>query len=580
MDIQKNLNMDNQISINMEIQKSIKKKEKIPKKYKNFPDKRGSKKGDDDKQIKSPKNLKRKANEEENIASKKSKHDDKTENCDEKKDSIKRPETKMISVEVKKKENKKEEKLHEPSKKLEESLNCSVVLDTDKDIQSKLLNLQKNAESGKKDMNSSGHDLKRSGDISYFKNVAKKPKIGPKCMKRQDKDEVKDHKKSKFVIDHKAKVLKLNLSRLDKNLEANETDKEIDKEVTKKLEIINERRKEKSRPKHKEKSESESSKKGDDDKQIKSPKNLKRKANEEENIASKKSKHDDKTENCDEKKDSIKRPETKMISVEVKKKENKKEEKLHEPSKKLEESLKKVKEWRKGESVVVPIDPSQIKTEHPDIFDIDSLVHTINRNCEICPRKFNRSYRDIETEMIMTEITGSQTGSPVQKETVVNIKKEPNSSPIKGLMQMAMQKGLEDSDQWGNFSEFDIDSVVNVVNRRDEGRQLADCHVNIVKVEDQARQLADCHVNIVKIEDQGRQLEDGIVNFVNRENHGRELEDSNITIVKEEIQGRQLEEEAYLQMDDIEALVHYTNRKSHSVSPSKNNASQQPSLSA
>ncbi|XP_052065794.1 transcriptional regulator ATRX homolog [Mytilus californianus] len=218
-------------------------------------------------------------------------------------------------------------------------------------------------------MNSSGHDLKRSGDISYFKNVAKKPKIGPKCMKRQDKDEVKDHKKSKFVIDHKAKVLKLNLSRLDKNLEANETDKEIDKEVTKKLEIINERRKEKSRPKHKEKSESENiqknlnmdiqknlnmdnqisinmeiqksikkskekipkkyknfpdkrgSKKGDDDKQIKSPKNLKRKANEEENIASKKSKQDDKTENCDEKKDSIKRPETKMISVEVKKKE-------------------------------------------------------------------------------------------------------------------------------------------------------------------------------------------------------------------------------------------------------------------
>ncbi|XP_052067671.1 splicing regulatory glutamine/lysine-rich protein 1-like [Mytilus californianus] len=136
-------------------------------------------------------------------------------------------------------------------------IDCSVVLDT-KDIQSKLLNLQKNAESGKEDMNSSVHDLKRSGDISDFKNVAKKPKIGPKCMKRQDKDEVKDHKKSKFVIDHKAKVLKLNLSRWDKNLEANETDKEIDKEVTKKLEIENERRKEKSRPKHKEKSENES----------------------------------------------------------------------------------------------------------------------------------------------------------------------------------------------------------------------------------------------------------------------------------------------------------------------------------
>ncbi|XP_052067666.1 uncharacterized protein LOC127706963 isoform X4 [Mytilus californianus] len=247
---------------------------------------------------------------------------------------------------------------------------------------------------------------------------------------------------------------------------------------------------------------------------------------------------------------------------------------IYRKSKRMEERKKR------EESVVVPIDPSQIKTEHPDIFNIDSLVITINRNYEICPRKFNRSYRDIETEMIMTEITGSQTGSPVQKETVVNIKKEPNSSPIKGLMQMAMQKGLEDSDQWGNFSEFDIDSVVNVVNRRDEGRQLADCHVDIVKVEDQGRQLADCHVNIVKIEDQGRQLEDGIVNFVNRENHGRELEDSNITIVKEEIQGRQLEEEAYLQMDDIEALVHYTNRKSHSFSPSKNNASQQPSLSA
>ncbi|XP_052067652.1 zinc finger protein Xfin-like isoform X2 [Mytilus californianus] len=236
---------------------------------------------------------------------------------------------------------------------------------------------------------------------------------------------------------------------------------------------------------------------------------------------------------------------------------NKNSEYIYKKSKRMEERKKE------DESVTMPIDPSQIKTEHPDIFDIDSLVHTINRNSDICPRKFNRSYRDIETEIIMTEITGSQTGSSVQKETVVNIKKEPYSSPIKGLMEIAMQKGLENRDQWGNFSEFDIDSVVNVVNRKDEGRLLADSHTSIVKVEDQ-----------------GRQLEDGIVNFVNRENHGRQLGDGYTNIVKEEIQGRQLEEEAYFGMDDIESLVHFTNRKSHSVSPSKNNASQQPSLSA
>ncbi|XP_052067663.1 uncharacterized protein LOC127706963 isoform X2 [Mytilus californianus] len=444
MDIQKNLNMDNQISINMEIQKSIKKsKEKIPKKYKNFPDKRGSKKGDDDKQIKSPKNLKRKANEEENIASKKSKQDDKTENCDEKKDSIKRPETKMISVEVKKKENKKEEKLHEPSKKLEIFSSC-LVTNTSPDSDDELEDL----------------------------GLQELPENTPRYITHCDDTEF--------------------LPEDDLNSETSS----VTGIMTPTFPV----------------------------------------------------------ENTDVNKNS--------------------ERDIYRKSKRMEERKKE------EESVTMPIDPSQIKTEHPDIFDIDSLVQTINRNSEICPRKFNRSYRDIETEMIMTEITGSQTGSPVQKETVVNIKKEPNSSPIKSLMQMAMQKGLEDSDQWGNYSEFDIDSVVNVVNSRDEWRQLADCHVNIVKIEDQGRQLADCHVNIVKIEDQGRQLEDGIVNFVNRENHGRELEDSNITIVKEEIQRRQLEEEAYLQMDDIEALVHYTNRKSHSVSPSKNNASQQPSLSA